>query len=215
VEDTSVITVGMVEDHAETREIYHLILTSAPDLRIVGTYDSGEAALAGLRLTRPNVVLMDFQLPGISGIECVRELKPELPDSQFMMVTLFEDNETVFQSLKAGATGYLEKRTANALLVDAIRELHAGGSPMSPAIARRVVVAFRDPAPTPDDPSALTAREIQIVEGLAQGSQYKEIAKKLDISFHTVRTHVQHIYKKLHVRTRKQAVEVGKRRRWF
>jgi DNA-binding NarL/FixJ family response regulator len=164
---------------------------------------------------RPEVVLMDIQMPGKSGIECVRELRPRLSQTQFMMLTVYEDHEAIYESLAAGATGYLLKKTPTPKLLQAIRDLRDGGAPMSGQIARKVVAAFRNPrearptAFTPPAESPLSRLEESVLQLLARGLLYKEVAEKLQISGSTVRTHVWHIYRKLHVHNRTEAVLKG------
>lgn len=200
------ITVALVEDNAALRKSLVLILEGSPGFRCVGDYPDGKAVTQGLLATRPQVVLMDLMLPDTTGVELVRELKPKLPSTQFIMLTVVRDHERLLAALQAGATGYLLKHTPPAEVLEAIREVHAGGSPMSPAIARLVVTSFRErPAarePLPD----LTPREREVLELLAKGFFYKEIAAKLGITFATVHTHLRGVYEKLHVRSRTEAV---------
>ncbi len=200
------VTVALVEDNAALRKSLVLILEGSPGFRCVGDYPDGKAVTQGLLATRPQVVLMDLMLPDTTGVELVRELKPKLPSTQFIMLTVVRDHERLLAALQAGATGYLLKHTPPAEVLEAIREVHAGGSPMSPAIARLVVTSFRErPAarePLPD----LTPREREVLELLAKGFFYKEIAAKLGITFATVHTHLRGVYEKLHVRSRTEAV---------
>jgi DNA-binding NarL/FixJ family response regulator len=149
---------------------------------------------------------MDIHLPGISGIECVKQLKPVLPQTQFMMCTVYEDNENVFDSLCAGASGYLLKNNPPGKITDAIIDLYHGGSPMSSTIARKVINAFQPVFQKNKEAESLTKRELELLELLAKGYRYKEIADKLFISFETVRTHIHNIYEKLHVQSRIEAV---------
>jgi len=200
------IRLCLVEDDARVRGLLASWLQREPGFAIAAEYGSTEAALAALPGERPDVVLVDINLPGQSGIECVRQLKPRLPGTQFAMVTVYEDADRIFQALAGGATGYLVKQTPRAELVAAIRELHAGGSPMSTNIARKVVQSFhRAPAPPRAD-AELTPRERQVLEELVRGLLYKEIADALGISMGTLHTHIRRIYEKLHVRSRAQAV---------
>lgn len=202
----AVITVALVEDNTALRRSLALILEGSPGFRCVGDYPDGKAASQGLLATRPQVVLMDLMLPDTTGVDLVRELKPKLPGTQFIMLTVVRDHERLFAALQAGATGYLLKHTPPAEVLEAITEAHAGGSPMSPAIARLVVNSFSQrPAarqPLPD----LTPREREVLELLAKGFLYKEIAAKLHITFATVHTHLRCVYEKLHVRSRTEAV---------
>jgi DNA-binding NarL/FixJ family response regulator len=152
------------------------------------------------------VVLMDINLPGIKGPECVRQLKRQLPAVQFLMLTVYEDSDSLFNSLKAGASGYLLKRTASARLLDAIRDVHAGGSPMTPQLARRVVQFFTRPAEAASPVASLTPGEKEFLDQLAHGYAYKEIADRMKISIDTVRSYVRTVYEKLHVHSRTEAV---------
>lgn len=200
------ISVALVENDALFAAGVQAFLSGSGCCECVAICPSAEDALTRLPTLRPQVVLMDIELPGASGVECVRQLKPQLPEAEILMLTVFTDHEHIFQSLVAGATGYLVKPGGPAELFDAIQELHGGGSPMSAAIARKVVTAFRQLGPAPEEPSALSLRERDVLNSLAKGHRYKEVAEELQVSFHTVRTHVQHIYKKLQVRSRAQAV---------
>jgi DNA-binding NarL/FixJ family response regulator len=172
----------------------------------VGAYADAETALAGIPALDPAVVLMDIRLPGMSGVECVKHLKQSVPQAQVMMLTILEDYEQIFQSLKAGATGYLVKQSLSEKLVEGVRDLYRGGSPMSNSIARKVVLAFREMANgRPDPETSLSSREQEVLNHLSRGHLYKEIAEELNLSYHTVRTHVQNIYKKLHIRSKSEA----------
>ncbi len=176
-----------------------------PGLECVGAFRTGEEALQRLPALNPDVVLMDISLPGMSGIECVSKLKLALPRTPVLMVTVHSDNERLFQALQAGASGYLLKRTTPAELVAAIQEVLDGGAPMTGEIARRVIESFCRPAPAPLENCTLSPRENQVLELLAQGYADKEIADRLQIGFTTVRSHVAHIFEKLHVRSRVEA----------
>lgn len=205
-DEIPVIRVALVEDDAQVREGLRLLIDRSKRCACVGAYGSAEEALANLPASAAEVVLMDIHLPGMSGIECIRELKARLPKLLIMMLTVFEDQDEIFQSLAAGASGYLLKQTQPANLLEAIIELHRGGAPMSTQIARRVVEAFREPAPNADATASLSPREKEIIVRLGDGYLYKEIASQLGISVETVRTHIHNIYEKLHVRTRTEAV---------
>jgi DNA-binding NarL/FixJ family response regulator len=181
------------------------LIDTSGDMHCVGAYASAEAALTALPSEAPDVVLMDINLPGMSGIESVRRLRALIPTVQMMMLTVFDDTTSVFESLKAGASGYLLKRAPVGELLVAIRELAAGGAPMSGVIARKVVQYFGQHGPAPEV-QTLTAREHQVLVALSQGEQYKEIAARLDISINTVRRHIMAIYEKLHVNSRLDAV---------
>jgi DNA-binding NarL/FixJ family response regulator len=156
---------------------------------------------------------MDINLPGMTGIECIRRIRSSTPGMLFMMFTVYEDNDQVFEALKAGASGYLLKKTAPAQIIDAIRELYHGGSPMSAQIARKLVAHFQEDSRPRNDDDALSPREREVLENLAKGMLYKEIADRLDISFHTVRQHIRNIYEKLHVQNKTEAINkvYGKR----
>ena len=199
------ITVAVVEDDTDICQGLASLINNSSGFICVATCPSAEEAIVGLPEKQPDVILMDIGLPGMSGIACIPHLKSYLPDTQIMMLTVFEDHDRIFESLKAGATGYLLKKTDPVTLVQSIRDLHAGGSPMSNQIARRVVEVFQRPSRKPDGPE-LTTREQEVLHGLSQGFLYKEIARSLGISIETVRTHVRNIYDKLHVRTRTEAL---------
>lgn len=199
-------TVALVEDDAALRETLADILSASASWRLVASYPDAESALAALKDGCPDVVLMDIQLPGLSGIGCVAKLKEMHPAAQVMMVTVYDNNDRIFDALAAGASGYLLKRDAPAKLLEALDDLLAGGSPMSSAIARKVVQRFQTAPPSKNDDHNLTPREKQILEQLVKGGLYKEIAWELGIGVETVRTHLHNIYAKLHVRTRTEAV---------
>ena len=209
-----VIEVALVDDDDGVRANLAAILDGAPGFHCQAAYPDGNAALKGIPVNRPDVVLMDINLPGMLGPECVRQLKTLAPGLPVLMLTVYDDSEQVFKSLMAGATGYLLKRTPKAKLLDAIREVHSGGAPMSRQIARRVVQFFQEldempastGAPRSPEMAKLTEREEQVLASLAKGHLYKEIADLLNISFETVRTHVRSIYEKLHVHSRTEAV---------
>lgn len=206
------IRVGIVEDMSEIRTELVALVEQDLGLENVGVAQTGEEALLLLPSARPDVVLMDIGLPGISGVECVRILKPQLPQTNFMMLTIFEDHAQVFASLQAGATGYLVKGSAWERLREAIRELHEGGSPMSSSIAREVVRSLlRTGGMGSKEEAALSVREEEILRALAKGRRYKEIATDLHLSTHTVRTHIHRIYQKLHVQNKTEALEAFRR----
>ena len=199
------ITVSIVEDDRDTRESLALLLHGATSLRCLSTYATGEKALRGIPLEKPDVALVDINLPGMSGIECVARLKAALPALQVLMLTTYEESDLIFNSLRAGAKGYLLKNMAPAELVQAIEQVHAGGSPMSMQIARKVVDYFKRIEQSASEVDKLTKREQEILALLSQGSLYKEISDTLAISMGTVRTHVRHVYEKLHVQSRMEA----------
>jgi DNA-binding NarL/FixJ family response regulator len=199
------ITVSIVEDNEKLRGTLARVLNRAEGFRCVSLYPSAEDALKDLPETKPDVVLMDINLPGMNGVECVRQLKKILPQVQVMMLTVYEDTENIYDALTAGASGYLLKRTSGPELLDAIREVHRGGSPMTAHIARKVVQSFQRNAPA-QPAENLSEREQQVLDLLSQGLMYKEIADKLQISYETVHTYIRRIYEKLQVRTRTEAV---------
>src|SRR5262245_36470018 len=199
-------TVAVVEDDARLRRQILQILENIPDLECVGAFTSGEEALQKIPQANPDVVLMDIQLPRMSGIQCVTELKKNSPQMQFIMVTVYEDSERIFKALKAGASGYLVKSAPPEQLVEAIRDVFAGGSPMSSHIARKVVQHFHLLGPAPEEANNLSPREQQVLSLLASGYLYKEIGARLNIGVETVRTYVKSICQKMHVRSRIEAV---------
>jgi len=200
------IRVALVEDDHQVRAGLRLLIDHSKKCACVAAFGSAEEALARLPSLQADVVLMDIRLPGMSGIECIRELKLRQPKFQIMMLTVFEEHDRIFQSLTAGASGYLLKQTPPDKLLEAITELHRGGAPMATQIARRVVEAFQQAAPGGDAAAGLSPREKEIVALLAKGYLYKEIASQLGISVETVRTHIHNTYEKLHVRSRTEAV---------
>jgi len=200
------IKVAIVDDDEGIRTSLATLIRRAPALRLVGDYADAEAALKDLPHRPPDVVLMDINLPGMNGVECVRQLKSSLPKVQFLMLTVYEDNDSLFNSLKAGASGYLLKRTASARLLEAIHDVHDGGSPMTPQLARRVVQYFSRPVEGGSPLSRLTPGERDFLDQLAKGYAYKEIADRMSISIDTVRSYVRTVYEKLHVHSRTEAV---------
>ena len=203
---TMQIKVAIVEDDEGIRASLAALIRRAPTLNLAGDYANAEAALKEIPRRPPNVVLMDINLPGMNGVECVRQLKTSLPAVQFLMLTVYEDSDSLFNSFKAGASGYLLKRTASARLLEAIRDVHAGGSPMTPQLARRVVQFFSRPAENAANVSELTPGEREFLDQLANGYAYKEIADRMSISIDTVRSYVRTVYEKLHVHSRTEAV---------
>lgn len=201
-----IISVAIVEDNHDIRSAMELLINGSEGYACIGAFNNAENALEKIPQLLPNVVLMDFNLPGMNGIECIARLKAEFPDMQFMMLTVYEDDDKIFMALEAGASGYILKKTSPGDLLDAIRELHDGGSPMSSQIARRVVAYFQKQAKPNPALEALTSREKEILDQLSKGFLYKEIAGNLFISIETVRRHVHNIYEKLHVRSRTDAV---------
>ncbi|MBE0543865.1 MAG: response regulator transcription factor [Verrucomicrobia bacterium] len=200
------ITVSIVEDQDPLRTTLARVLGRAEGFECVSHYANAEDALKDLPNVRPNVVLMDINLPGMNGVECVRQLKQLLPQTQVMMLTVYEDTENIFNALAAGASGYMLKRTPRAELLEAIREVHRGGSPMTTHIARKVVQSFQKAPPSNEATENLSPREQEVLDLLSQGLIYKEISDKLGISYETVHTYIRRIYEKLQVRTRTEAV---------
>lgn len=205
-------TVAIVEDDEEVRQSLRSILERAEGIRWVGGFASAEDALREIPDLRPDILLMDINLPGMSGVECVKKLSPIVPDTLILMLTVHDDTETIFEALSAGASGYLLKPVLAMELLAAMSDVQAGGAPMTSNIARKVVRSFKKPAPPEDDCEPLSPRETEILDLLAQGYIYKEIADQLGITYRTVSTHIERIYAKLHVRSRAQAV--AKFRRW-
>jgi DNA-binding NarL/FixJ family response regulator len=205
-------TVAIIEDDAPNREIWAEWVDRSPDFKCIAQFGSVEAALPKIPELQPRIVLSDINLPGLSGIEGVRKLKPLLPNTQFVMLTVYEDADHIFEALAAGATGYMLKDTKRNQLLEALREVMAGGSPMSANIARKVVQSFQrpvSPSPTtsaPPETENLSPRESEVLDLLAQGLLYKEISEKLGVSMPTVNTYIRRIYEKLQVRSRAQAV---------
>jgi len=198
--------VAIVEDDRGLREQLAQILGAARDVCFVGACASGEEALDRIHLLRPDVVLMDIKLPGMSGIECVAHLKRALPSLQIMMLTVYEDSERIFRALKAGADGYLVKSSPPEVLLAAIDDVRRGGSPISSHIARKVVRHFHLVGPSPEESENLSPREQEVLSLLSSGYLYKEISDQLGIGLETVRTYVKNICEKMHVRNRVEAV---------
>jgi DNA-binding NarL/FixJ family response regulator len=199
------IGIAVVEDNHELRESWVRRLNAHPKLRCVASCESAEVALQRLPECRPDVVLMDINLPGMSGIRCTASLRQLLPKAQILMLTIYSNNDYIFEALESGANGYLLKSSSSEEVIRSIFNVMEGGAPMTGQIARRVIEAFRRPAPHGVSEVQLTEREKEILQYLAQGYSNKEIASKLTVSVSTVRTHVEHIYEKLHVRCRTQA----------
>ena len=201
------ITVSIVEDQEPLQNTLSRVLNRAEGFKCISTYGSAEAALEGLPKDAPEVVLQDINLPGMNGVECARKLKEIAPKIQVIMLTVYEDTENIFNALAAGASGYLLKRTSSAELLESIREVHRGGSPMTAHIARKVVQSFqREKSAAAAATEDLSPREREVLDCLSQGFLYKEIAEKLGISYETVHTYIRRIYEKLQVRTRTEAV---------
>jgi len=206
------VTVAIVEDNSDLRGTLARVINRAPGHQCVGQYGDAESALASLPKDKPQVVLMDINLPGMNGVECVRKLKQMLPQTLVVMLTAYEDTDNIFGSLEAGASGYLLKRSKSAEILQAIQEVMEGGSPMTAHIARKVVHSFQSKGSSNQATENLADREKEVLDLLSQGFMYKEIADKLGISFETVRTYIRRIYEKLQVRSRTEAVAKALRR---
>jgi DNA-binding NarL/FixJ family response regulator len=204
--ETAMIKVSIVEDDAKLRETLVRYFAGQSGFRCIKAYANAEDALADIPQHRPDVVLMDINLPAMSGIECVSRLRQVVPSLKVIMLTVFEEGEQVFQALSAGAFGYLVKSNRPAKILEAIRDVYDGGSPMSGHIARKVVQSFQAQSVVRAETDALTAREMEVLQGLSRGHPYKEIAGELGISLSTVRTYIQRIYEKLHVHSQTEAV---------
>ncbi len=201
------ISVCIVDDNQELRNALEEIINMSEGYECIGKIGTAEEAIHKIPLLEPDVVLMDINLgAGESGIDCVRQLKPGMTTTNFMMCTVYEESEKIFEALSAGASGYILKKTDPSRLLEAIRELYEGGAPMSSQIARKVVAAFQAKKPESEELDDLSNREKEILELLSRGLMYKEIAAQLHLSPETVRKHVYHIYEKLHVSNRVAAV---------
>jgi DNA-binding NarL/FixJ family response regulator len=200
------ITISLVEDHSGLRESLAMLLNNVPGFRCLDRYANGEDAVSKMPLRRPDVALVDINLPGMSGIECVAKLKREVPDLQILMLSMYEQSDLIFDSLRAGANGYMLKSAPAADLINAIEQVHAGGAPMSMQIARKVVRHFQDAKRQRFGLEKLTPREQEVLELVVQGCLNKEVADRLNISLSAVRAHLHVIYGKLRVQSRTQAV---------
>jgi DNA-binding NarL/FixJ family response regulator len=201
------ITVAIVEDQKEIRESFCILINGSEGFRCIESYSNAEEAIIDIPKLNPDVALIDIHLPGATGIECIKILKPLCPNTQFLICTVFEDADNIFNALKAGANGYLLKNTPPSKLLEAINEINTGGSPMSGQIARKVIGAFQQSRPNqPVMPDSLTMREKELLTLLSKGFRYKEIAEKLFISHETVKTHIRNIYEKLQVQSKVEAL---------
>jgi DNA-binding NarL/FixJ family response regulator len=209
------ITVAIVEDNHQLREELRNLINGGPDFSCVATFPDAHAALAGIPKIKPNVVLMDINLPDISGIECVRRLREQCPGLRIVMLTVYDEVGQLFDSLKAGACGYLLKRSAPDILLQSITEAHLGGAPMTRKIARKFVEYFNDIGKFSPESPPLSKRERETLALLAEGFRYKEIAVKMNLSFHTVREYVRSVYEKLHVTSRTEAAIKYKEQKGF
>jgi two-component system NarL family response regulator len=203
--------VAIVEDQKKTLNSLSILLNKAESIDVVDTFTSGEEAIEGIPGIKPDVALIDLGLPGISGIEVIRKLKELLPSLEMLVLTVYEDKKHLFSALKAGASGYLLKDSTSEEIIEAIKEIHNGGSPMSPRVARYVIEFFHETESKGDtENSILTEREKEILSGIADGLTAKRLAERLFISSHTVRTHIKNIYEKLHVHSKIEAVMKAK-----
>jgi DNA-binding NarL/FixJ family response regulator len=202
------ISVALVEDDAGVRQRLANVLKQAPGITCAGSFATAEEAVQAIPQLRPQVVFMDINLPDHNGVWAVQQLSPLLPRTQIVMLTVHDDTDTIFQSLAAGASGYLLKPVQSAEFIDAVRNVSSGGVPMASNIARKIIHSFAQPAPAAasTEMESLTDREREVLDHLAKGYLYKEVADRLNISYRTVHTHIEHIYEKLHVRSRTQAV---------
>jgi len=198
--------VSLIEDDAEVRDGLAAMITGSEGLTLAGSWDRAEAALRAIEGTRSDVVLVDLELPGISGIEAIRQMRLRWPSLCLLVLTVHEENDRIMRALCAGADGYLLKSLESTRLIGAIYEALQGGAPMSPEIARKVVTLFREAAPQPRSDYDLTPHERRILNMLVEGENYKTTAAKLGVSVNTVSYHVRHIYDKLHVHSRSEAV---------
>jgi DNA-binding NarL/FixJ family response regulator len=207
------ITLAIVEDLDEVRDGLKNYIALDADFQVLDTYKTAEEAAFEIPRHNPDIVIMDINLPGMSGIDCIREIKSLVPNTQFMMFTVYENDEKVFEALKAGASGYLLKNTGLAGIVQSLKELNEGGSPMSPNIARKLVTVFREQEREHELADLLSKREYEILQFLAKGLLYKEIGDKISIATNTVRQHIHKIYEKLHVQNRTEAINKAFRKK--
>ena len=201
----NLIKIAIVEDNSDIQELLLDIFTTQKNFSVTGVFDNKTSALKNLPLSKPDIVLMDIGLPDGSGIECIKELKPRFPEIEFMVYTSFEDDKTVFEALEAGASSYILKRSKPDFIVNAVKELYTGGSPMNPDIAR-IVVSKMNKFEKQEKIEILTPREKEIMEQLAKGNLYKEVAHDLEISLNTLKAHCYNIYQKLHVNNKTEAI---------
>jgi DNA-binding NarL/FixJ family response regulator len=199
------ISVGLIEDTENYSAAVTSLLRLSDELQLAGVWKDAESALLNVPAILPDVVLTDIQLPGISGIECIRKLKMDCPSIQFMILTVFEEDEKIFEALNAGATGYLLKSAPPEMIFNSIKEIHNGGSPMSPGIARKIIRRFQ-PSSANDGQQIFTPREKQVLNLMAEGKLVKEIAVTLDVTVHAIKKHIKNIYLKMHVQNKVEAV---------
>jgi DNA-binding NarL/FixJ family response regulator len=200
------ISVSIVEDDSAVRNSLAKLINGSPGYRCVSHHANAESALLEIPKINPAVTLMDINLPGLNGVECVRRLKPLVPATQIIMLTVYQNTEHIFNALAAGATGYFLKQTPPDELLAAIQNVHAGGSPMSSHIARKIVQSFQQQPPAATGDQSLSPREVEVLNLLTKGYLYKEIAEAMQVTYATVHTHIRHVYEKLHVRSRTEAV---------
>lgn len=208
------ISVAIVEDNKDLRDGLAQLIQGTDGYCCVGAFSNCEGLLDVLESTEPEVVLMDIGLPGMSGIEGVTLVKNHSPATEILMFTVFEDDEKIFDSICAGASGYLLKKTSPARILEAIQEIHAGGAPMTAKIAKRLLASLRVSEPQPSRAIQLSEREKEVLAGLVKGLSYKMIAEQCFISIDTVRSHIRHIYEKLHVNSKTQAITLAIKHRW-
>ena len=199
------ISVGLIEDTENYSDAVASLLRLSDELHLAGVWKDAESALKGVPETLPDVILTDIQLPGMNGIECIRKLKIDCPSIQFMILTVFEEDEKIFEALNAGATGYLLKSAPPEMIFNSIKEIHNGGSPMSPGIARKIISHFQ-PAIIKNGQEIFTAREKQVLDLMAEGKLVKEIAGSLNVTVHAIKKHIKNIYLKMHVQNKVEAV---------
>ena len=199
------ISVGLIEDIENYSDAVASLLRLSDELQLAGVWRDAESAMKGVPETLPDVILTDIQLPGMNGIECIRKLKIDCPSIQFMILTVFEEDEKIFEALNAGATGYLLKSAQPEVIFNAIKEIHNGGSPMSPGIARKIISHFQ-PVIVKNGQEIFTAREKQVLDLMAEGKLVKEIAGSLNVTVHAIKKHIKNIYLKMHVQNKVEAV---------
>lgn len=199
------ILAGLIEDTENYRAAIVSLLSLSNEVKIAGAWKDAESAIREVPEILPDVILTDIQLPGINGIECIRHLKTDCPNIQFLVLTVFEDEEKIFEAIKAGASGYLLKSASPEAIINAIKEIHAGGSPMSPGIARKIIRHFQ-PAVNEDGRQIFTEREKQVLDLMSQGKLVKEIAFCLDVTSHAIKKHIKNIYQKMQVQNKVEAV---------
>jgi DNA-binding NarL/FixJ family response regulator len=199
------ISVGLIEDTENYSDAVASLLRLSDELQLAGVWKDAESAMKGVPETLPDVILTDIQLPGMNGIECIRKLKIDCPSVQFMILTVFEEDEKIFEALNAGATGYLLKSAPPEMIFNSIKEIHNGGSPMSPGIARKIISHFQ-PAVIKNGQEIFTTREKQVLDLMAEGKLVKEIAASLNVTVHAIKKHIKNIYLKMHVQNKVEAV---------